>query len=220
MAGIRIVLLGPPGAGKGTQAKLLQEKFEACQISTGDILRKAVSDKTSLGELAASYIQRGALVPDGVILDLVADRVKQRDCAKGFLLDGFPRTIAQADGLEQILRTLGLELDGVLSVRVPFPVIVERLSGRRTCKACGTMYHVAFEPPKNDGVCDKCGGVLYQREDDREDTVAARLKVYESQTAPLADYYRAKGLLRDIEGVGSVEEINRRVIAALGDDAR
>jgi adenylate kinase len=179
-----------------------------------------VSEKTSLGELAASYIQRGALVPDGVILDLVADRVKQKDCATGFLLDGFPRTIAQADGLERILQASGLKLDRVLSVRVPLPVIVERLSGRRTCKACGTMYHVTFDPPKKAGICDKCGGVLYQREDDREETVAARLTVYETQTSPLADYYRAKGLLRDIDGVGSVDEINRRVIAALGDEAK
>jgi adenylate kinase len=220
LAGIRTVLLGPPGAGKGTQAKLLQERFEACQISTGDILRKAVAEKTPLGELAASYIQRGALVPDNVILDLVAARLKEPDCAKGFLLDGFPRTIAQADGLQKILQALGMELDHVLAVRVPLPVIVERLSGRRTCEGCGAMYHTVFGPPKEVGRCDSCGGALYQREDDREETVAARLKVYENQTAPLIDYYRTKGLLRDIDGVGGVDEINRRVIAALGDEER
>jgi adenylate kinase len=217
LAGIRVVLLGPPGAGKGTQAKLLQEMFEACQISTGDILRKAVADKTPVGQEAAGYINRGALVPDGVILKLVAERVREKDCEKGFLLDGFPRTIAQADGLQEILARSGLQLDCVLSVRVPTEIIIERLSGRRTCKDCGAMYHVVFGPPKNAGVCDKCGGALYQREDDREETIAARLKVYEDQTAPLIEYYREQGLLREIDGVGSVEEIRRRVIEALGE---
>jgi adenylate kinase len=217
LAGIRVVLLGPPGAGKGTQAKLLQEIFEACQISTGDILRKAVAESTPLGQKAASYINSGALVPDDVILNLVAERVKEEDCAKGFVLDGFPRTIAQADGLRQILEPLGLQLDRVLSVQVPAQVIVERLSGRRTCKACGAMYHVVFSPSKKPGVCDKCGGALLQRDDDREETIATRLKVYENQTAPLIDYYRRRGLLREIDGVGSIEEIRRRVIAALGD---
>lgn len=217
MAGIRVVLLGPPGAGKGTQAKLLQEMFEACQVSTGDILRKAVADKTPLGEEAAGYINRGALVPDGVILNLVAERVREKDCEKGFLLDGFPRTLAQADGLQKILERSLLELDCVVSVRVPTEVIIERLSGRRTCKDCGAMYHVVFGPPKKAGVCDKCGGDLYQREDDREETIAARLKVYEDQTAPLIEYYREQGLLREIDGVGSVDEIRRRVIEALGE---
>ena len=211
------MLLGPPGAGKGTQAKLLQEMFEACQISTGDILRKAVADKSPLGQEAASYLNSGALVPDDVILKLVAERLKEKDCAKGFLLDGFPRTIAQADGLQQILKPLGLKLDRVFSVQVPREVIVERLSGRRTCKECGAMYHTAFGPSKKAGVCDKCGGDLRQRDDDREETIAARLKVYESQTAPLVDYYRKQGLLREIDGVGSVEEIRGRVLAALGD---
>lgn len=217
MAGIRVVLLGPPGAGKGTQAKLLQEMFEACQISTGDILRKAVAEQSPLGQEAASYIKSGALVPDGVILNLVAERVKEKDCAKGFLLDGFPRTIAQADGLQKILKPLALQLDCVLSVQVPTQIIVERLSGRRTCTDCGAMYHVVFGPPKKAGVCDQCGGSVYQRDDDREEIIAARLKVYEDQTAPLVKYYREQGLLREIDGVGSVEEIRRRVIEALGD---
>ncbi len=217
MAGIRVVLLGPPGAGKGTQAKLLQEKFQGCQISTGDILRKAVAEKTPLGKQAASYIDRGALVPDEVILNLVGQRIKEKDCANGFLLDGFPRTVAQADGLQQILRSLGQQLDGVLSVQVPAPVIVERLSGRRTCRECGAMYHVAFSPSKKSAVCDHCDGVLYQRNDDRPETIENRLKVYEEQTAPLVDYYRERGLLRQIDGVGSVEEIHHRVAQALGD---
>ena len=212
-----MVLLGPPGAGKGTQAKLLQEMVEACQIATGDILRKAVKERTELGAQAASYINRGALVPDKVILDLVGERIQQTDCAKGFLLDGFPRTLPQADGLEEILKTLGLELDCVLAVEVPHSTIVERLSGRRTCKACGAMYHVVFHPPARDGRCDKCDGALFQRDDDREETVETRLKVYDTQTAPLMDYYRRRGLLRAIDGVGSVEEIRGRVVHALGD---
>jgi adenylate kinase len=170
-----------------------------------------------LGEEAAGYINRGALVPDGVILNLVAERVREKDCEKGFLLDGFPRTLAQADGLQKILERSSLELDSVVSVRVPTEVIIERLSGRRTCKDCGAMYHVVFGPPKKAGVCDKCGSDLYQREDDREETIAARLKVYDDQTAPLIEYYREQGLLREIDGVGSVEEIRRRVIEALGE---
>jgi len=216
LAGMRVVLLGPPGAGKGTQAKLLQEMFEGCQISTGDILRKAVAEKTALGQKAASYIDRGALVPDELILELVAQRIREKDCANGFILDGFPRTVAQADGLQQILESLGLELDGVLSVQVPPQVIVERLSGRRTCKDCGAMYHVDFGASKRAGVCDHCGGALYQRNDDSPETIQARLQVYENQTAPLVNYYRQQGLLRDIDGVGSVPEIQERVTQALG----
>jgi adenylate kinase len=190
--------------------------FEACQISTGDILRKAVAEQSPLGKQAASYIAGGALVPDDLILDLVAQRVKEKDCASGFLLDGFPRTVAQADGLQRILKSLGLELDAVLSVQVPPQVIIERLSGRRTCKDCGAMYHVTFGPSKEGGVCDRCGGALAQRNDDIPETIDARLKVYENQTAPLVDYYRAQGLLKEIDGIGSVEEIQKRVARALG----
>lgn len=216
-AGARVVLLGPPGAGKGTQAKLLQEQFGACQISTGDILRQAVAQKTQLGLEAAQYIQRGALVPDGVIVNLVAERLKQDDCAKGFILDGFPRTIPQADGLDAILKRMNLSLNGVLSVQVPKAVIIERLAGRRTCRSCGALYHVVFDPPQNPAACDRCGGELFQRDDDREDTVAHRLRVYQEQTAPLIEYYRERGLLREIDGVGTVDEIRDRVARALGD---
>jgi adenylate kinase len=216
LAGIRVVLLGPPGAGKGTQAKLLQEKFQACQISTGDILRKAVADRTPLGKQAASYLDRGALVPDDVILNLVAERIREKDCASGFLLDGFPRTVAQADGLQEILKDLGQDLDGVLSVQVPKEVLVERLSGRRSCKDCGAMYHVSLSPSKEYGRCDHCHGTLYQRNDDNPQTVETRLNVYDSQTAPLVDYYRQQGLLREIDGVGGVDEIHHRVLQALG----
>ena len=211
-----MVLLGPPGAGKGTQAKLLQEEFAACQISTGDILRQAVAQQTPLGQEAAQYINRGALVPDDVIVNLVAERLKQKDCEKGFILDGFPRTIAQAESLDAILKRMNLSLNGVLSVQVPEQVIIERLAGRRTCKSCGALSHVAFNPPKKAGVCDRCGGELFQRDDDREGTIANRLKVYESQTAPLADYYRERGLLRAIDGVGAIDQIRTRVNEALG----
>jgi adenylate kinase len=218
--GIRVILLGAPGAGKGTQAKLLQEQFGVCQISTGDILRKAVVEQTSLGKEASQYIRRGALVPDDVIINLVAERLKEKDCEQGFILDGFPRTIAQAESLQAILQTRDLVLDGVLSVRVPHNVIVERLTGRRTCKNCGTLKHVAFDPPRKQGVCDRCGGELYQRDDDREETITARLKVYDTQTAPLEGYYRERGLLNEIDGVGKVEDVRNRIAHVLGDLAQ
>ena len=218
MAGaVRVVLLGPPGAGKGTQAKLLQEEFGAVQISTGDILRKAVAEQTPLGKQAGEYINRGALVPDGLIVNLVAERLKEKDCQSGFLLDGFPRTIPQAESLDEILKTMGLNLNCVLSVQVPQNIIVERLAGRRTCKKCGALCHVVFNPPKQSGVCDRCGGELYQRDDDREQTITNRLQVYENQTAPLVDYYSQRGLLRAVDGVGEIAQIRARVIAALGD---
>jgi adenylate kinase len=216
LASVRVVLLGPPGAGKGTQAKLLRDRFEACQISTGDILRKAVADKSPLGKEAESYLSRGELVPDDVIVRLVGERLKQRDCAKGFVLDGFPRTLPQAESLEGILRAMALPLDGVLSIQVPHDVIVQRLAGRRNCQNCGALYHVNFDPPRDGETCDRCGGRLLQRDDDREETITTRLRVYESQTAPLANYYRERGNLREIDGVGKVEDIQKRIIDSLG----
>ena len=215
MASVRVVLLGPPGAGKGTQAKLLRDRFEACQISTGDILRKAVADKTPLGKEAESYLSRGELVPDDVIVRLVGERLKQQDCAKGFVLDGFPRTLPQAESLEGILKAMALPLDGVLSIQVPHDVIVQRLAGRRNCQNCGSLYHVNFNPSRNGETCDRCGGRLQQRDDDREETITTRLRVYESQTAPLANYYRKHGNLREINGVGKVEDIQKRIIESL-----
>ena len=212
----RVVLLGPPGAGKGTQAKLLEQEFGAVQISTGDILRKAVADQTPLGTQAGDYIKRGALVPDDVIIKLIAERLQHKDCAKGFVLDGFPRTIPQAESLDAILKTLGLSLNCVLSVQVPREVIIERLAGRRTCKQCGALSHMVFDPPKKVGVCDRCGGELFQRDDDREETIANRLSVYEAQTAPLMDHYRRQGALREIDGIGSIPEIRSRIMTALG----
>jgi adenylate kinase len=217
LAGLRVILLGPPGAGKGTQAKLLQEKSSACQISTGDILRKAVTEQSPLGKQASEYINRGALVPDNVIVKLVGERLKRKDCEKGFILDGFPRTIEQARSLQKILETMGLALHGVLSMQVPPEVIVERLAGRRTCKNCGALYHRDFDPPRKEGTCDRCGGELFQRNDDREETIKARLMVYHTQTAPLIDFYREQGILREIDGVGKVAEIRRRLMDALGE---
>ena len=215
-ASARVVLLGPPGAGKGTQAKLLEQEFGAVQISTGDILRKAVADQSPLGKQAEDYIKRGALVPDDLITNLIAERLQQADSARGFLLDGFPRTIPQAQSLDGLLKKLALSLNGVLSVQVPRAVIIERLAGRRTCKECGALCHMVFDPPKRDGVCDRCGGELFQREDDKEETIANRLAVYDAQTAPLVDYYRRQGILQEINGVGSIDEIRARVIKALG----
>ena len=218
MTGVaRVVLLGAPGAGKGTQAKLLHDEFGAVQISTGDILRKAVADETALGKQAASFIDRGALVPDDIIVNLIAGRLKEKDCARGFLLDGFPRTIPQAEGLDGILDPMGLSLNCVLSVQVPQSMLIERLAGRRTCRQCGALGHVVFNPPKIAGICDHCGGELYQRDDDKEATIAERLKVYERQTAPLVDYYRKRGLLRVIDGVGEIAQVRARVNAALGE---
>jgi adenylate kinase len=216
LASVRVVLLGPPGAGKGTQAKLLRDRFEACQISTGDILRKAVADRTLLGKEAGTYLNRGELVPDDVIVRLVGERLKQKDCAKGFVLDGFPRTLPQAESLEGILKAMGLPLDGVLSMQVPPEVIVQRLAGRRNCQDCGALYHLNFDPPRNGETCDRCDGHLQQRDDDREETITTRLRVYESQTAPLANYYRQRGNLREIDGVGKVEDIQKRIVEALG----
>lgn len=219
MASLRVVLLGPPGAGKGTQAKLLREKFEACQVSTGDILRKAVADQSPLGKEASAYIGRGDLVPDGVIVKLVAERLKEKDCEPGFILDGFPRTIPQAQSLESILEKMGLGLQSVLLVQVPHRIIVERLAGRRTCKNCGALFHLNFNPSTREGICDRCGGELLQRDDDREETISARLKVYDNQTAPLVDYYRQRGILREIDGVGSVDDIRNRLTKALEEPA-
>lgn len=213
---MRVLFLGPPGAGKGTQAKLLTEEFGACQVSTGDILRKAVKEKTPLGKKASKFMAKGALVPDALMVTVIADRLRQDDYRKGFILDGFPRTLDQADGLETILNDMGLGLDCVFSLKVSQRLIVQRLEGRRSCRRCGALYHLIFQAPVNKGICDRCEGELYQREDDREETVRARLRVYEKQTGPLIDYYRKKGLLKEIDGVGSVEEIQNRIRRAWG----
>lgn len=213
---MRLVLLGAPGAGKGTQAKRLIEKYGIPQISTGDILRQNVADGTPLGKEAKSYMDKGELVPDRIILGLVGDRLKKDDCKKGYILDGFPRNIAQAEALDKMLNDLNMPLTAALSVDVPFDDLMKRLTGRRTCRNCGQMFNIYFSPPKKDGVCDKCGGELYQRDDDKEETIKKRLEVYEASTAPLIDYYHKKGILKSVIGVGNIDEIFERVCTALG----
>ncbi len=213
---MRLILLGPPGAGKGTQAKLLVERLRVPQISTGDMLRAAVKAGTSLGQEAKQFMDRGALVPDGVIIGLVRERLQQADCARGYILDGFPRTVAQAEALGSMLAELGAGLDHVLSLEVPTEDLVQRIAGRRTCRNCGAMYHIRFSPSATDGRCDACNGETYQRDDDREDTVRRRLTVYTDQTAPLIRFYDAEGRLRRVPGTGEIAEIFQRVTRALG----
>lgn len=212
---MRLVLLGAPGAGKGTQAKMLIEKYKIPQISTGDILRKAVADSTPLGKEAKVIMDKGELVPDKIVLGLVEERVKQDDCKKGFILDGFPRNTAQAEALDKMLNATGLPIDSALSVDVPKDDLMKRLTGRRTCKNCQQMYDVYYSPPKKDALCDKCGGELFQRGDDKEDTIKKRLEVYDAQTAPLIDYYNKKGILKSVMGVGNIDEIFNKVCALL-----
>lgn len=204
---MRIVLLGAPGAGKGTQAKKLIEKYGIPQISTGDILRKAVADGTPLGKEAKSYMDKGELVPDSVVIGLVKERLGQDDCKKGFILDGFPRNTAQAETLDGVLSEMNMPLQVALSVDVDLDILMKRLTGRRTCKGCGQMFNVYFSPPQKEGVCDKCGGELYQRDDDKEETIKKRLEVYEAQTAPLIDYYQGKGILKRVNGEGDIDQI-------------
>jgi adenylate kinase len=213
---MRIILLGPPGAGKGTQAKLLIERLGVPQISTGDMLRAAVKAGTPLGREAKAYMDRGALVPDGVIIGLVRERLQSADCIRGYILDGFPRTVAQAEALEKTLLDLRLSLDHVLCLEVPPEDLVVRIAGRRTCRVCGAMSHVRFSPAKRDGVCDACGGETYQRDDDREDTVRRRLEVYAQETEPLVRFFGGRGLLRRIAGTGEIPEIFARMVESLG----
>ncbi|HWP64540.1 MAG TPA: adenylate kinase [Candidatus Limnocylindria bacterium] len=212
---MRIVMIGPPGAGKGTQAKLLQQRFNIPQISTGDMLREAERRDTPLGRVAAHFMSEGRLVPDDVVIGIVDDRLREPDCARGFILDGFPRTVAQAEALDRLLQQQGRRLDAVLLIQVPDQEIVRRLSGRLICRACGAPFHREFDPPKQAGRCDRCGGELYQREDDQPDRIATRLAVLARETAPVVDYYRSTGLLVDIAGTGSQAEVFSRVEAAL-----
>jgi adenylate kinase len=212
---MRMVLLGAPGAGKGTQAKKLIEKYGIPQISTGDILRKAVADRTPLGKEAKSYMDKGELVPDSVVIGLVKERIAQEDCKNGYILDGFPRNTSQAEVLDKVLADISAPLDIALSVDVEKDVLMKRLTGRRTCKSCGQMYNVYFSPSKKDGVCDRCDGELFQRDDDREETIKKRLDVYETQTAPLIKYYSKKGILKTVQGIGSIDDIFRKVCAVL-----
>jgi adenylate kinase len=215
---MRIVLLGGPGSGKGTQAKKLVEKLGIPQVSTGDIFRAALKEGTPMGLKAKTYMDKGELVPDEVVIGVVEERLAKPDLNKGFMLDGFPRTLPQAEALDKILQAQGKPLDHAILVDVPEEELVTRLSGRRTCKnaECGMMYHVKFNPPTKEGICDKCGKELYQRDDDSEATVRERLTVYNKQTAPLIDYYQKKGLLRSVEGVGPIDRIFASIEKVLG----
>ena len=208
---MNLILFGPPGAGKGTQAQFIVEGFRIPQISTGDMLRAAVKAQTPLGLKAKAIMESGGLVSDEVVLGIVQERLAQSDCESGFVLDGFPRTIPQALSLGDILAGLGRAIDHVISLDVDNAEIIQRLSGRRTCSACGKGYHVLYDPSKNADVCDVCGGALMQREDDKEATVKNRLDVYDRQTAPLKEYYEQAGLLRHINGCGPIRDIQQQI---------
>jgi adenylate kinase len=208
---VRIAFLGPPGAGKGTQARDLARAWSVPHIATGDMLREAVAAGTALGREAKAYMDRGALVPDDVIIAMIAERLRDPDARSGFLLDGFPRTIPQAEGLERLLKDIGQPLERVIYFDVAEPELVRRLTGRRVCRGCGHSFHVVSNPPRREGVCDACGGELYQRVDDSESTVRNRLSVYRTQTAPLLEWYAARGLLVTVEGEGPIADIARRL---------
>jgi adenylate kinase len=213
---VRLVLLGPPGAGKGTQARMLETRLGAPQIASGDLLRAAVRNRTTLGLKAKEYMDRGALVPDELVLGLIDERLNQPDAKGGFILDGFPRTVAQAETLAKMLEGRDQELDKVVAIIVPDDEIVKRISGRRTCRNCGAMYHVIYDPPRNMNMCNSCNGELYQRDDDAEDTVRTRLEVYATSTHPLLEYYGRLGLLAEVDGIGRPEDIEQRLLAAVG----
>lgn len=211
---MRVVLVGPPGSGKGTQGDLLQRELSVPHISSGDLLRESALAGTFEGRMAKDFMDRGQLVPDEVVIGLIKSRVAQQDCRKGFVLDGFPRNPAQAEKLQEVLdRSSGV--DHVVALEVPVQTIVGRLSGRRTCRDCGKLYHVSFNPPKVEGRCDVCGGELFVREDDRESTVRERLAVYNRQTEPLMGYYAGRGLLRRVNGEASTAQVTERILAVV-----
>ena len=212
---LRAVLLGPPGAGKGTQAAKVIEKYNVPHISTGDIFRANIKEGTELGKKAKGYMDEGKLVPDELVVNLVTDRLQKDDCKEGFLLDGFPRTIFQAEQLDKFLSENGQKLDIVLNFKVRKDVLIERIAGRRVCKSCGASFHVVNVPPKKEGICDVCGGELFQRKDDNRETVENRINVYESETAPLIGYYEKQGVLVDFDGEKSHEEVFADVVKAI-----
>lgn len=216
---MKLVLLGPPGAGKGTQATGIAEKYAIPHISTGDIFRFNIKNETELGKEVKSYLDQGALVPDALTVRIVKDRLNQADCANGFLLDGFPRTIAQAKALDEYLAEKNEELDAVINIDVEAEVLITRLSGRRVCKECGETYHIQNKPPKVDGVCDICQGTVIHRADDSEETVRNRIAVYEDQTAPLIAYYEEKGQLFTVDGTEPVHAVQEKIFSALDKDA-
>ncbi len=213
---MNVILLGPPGVGKGTQAKFIGEKWWIPQISTGDMFRHALKNQTELGKKADIFMKAGQLVPDQIVVAMVEERVKQPDCAAGFVLDGFPRTVAQADALTAMLAKSGKKIDCVLNFELATDELIKRLSGRRVCKNCGATYHAEFSPTQKPGICDRCGGETYQRADDAENTVQERLQVYQRQTAPLIEYYQNKNLLKTLSAAGSVAAIAAGIQNILG----
>ena len=213
---MKIVLLGPPGAGKGTQADVLVKKLLVPHISTGDMFRAAISNGTELGKEAKAYMDKGQLVPDIVTVGIIRDRISMSDCREGFLLDGFPRTLPQAEALDNLMNEMSTSLDAVLNISVPLDRLIDRLTGRRMCRNCGTIYHLLYNAPEVENVCDACGGELYQRDDDKEATVKSRLDVYEAQTAPLISYYEQKGILHTINGDLPINAVTAQLGEALG----
>ncbi|MDW7739233.1 MAG: adenylate kinase [Bacillota bacterium] len=210
-----IILIGPPGAGKGTQAKKLVNEFNLAYVSTGDILRNAVKEETALGRKAREYMDQGKLVPDELVVEIVRERLLEPDCREGVLLDGFPRTVSQAVFLDKVLLKLGLNIDLALLIEVDEDELIDRLTGRRVCSDCGANFHIKFKPPKVRNVCDQCGGELYQRDDDTLETVQERLSVYKEQTAPLAEYYQDKKLLKIIDGNHEIEMVYKQIAGFL-----
>ena len=213
-----IVLLGPPGAGKGTQAQLVSDELKLPHISSGDIFRENLKNQTELGKKAEEYINRGELVPDGITISMIKERLSRQDCESGALLDGFPRTPAQAEALDEMLTSLGNKVKAVPYIYVPDEVLIERLTGRWTCRACGHVFHVKFNPPRVTGKCDLCGSELYQREDDKKETVTQRIRVYKEQTQPLIEYYRDRGTLMEIDGSQSIEKVSAVLLATLANE--
>lgn len=215
---MRLILLGPPGAGKGTQAAGIVKTFNIPHISTGDIFRKNLKEGTELGTRAKSFMDKGLLVPDELVVEIVQDRLKEEDCKPGFLLDGFPRTRVQAEKLDEVLGNMDVRMDYVINIDVDKKILIERAVGRRICRSCGATFHVAFNPPIKESVCDLCGGELYQRSDDNEDTVSKRIQVYLDQTAPLIGYYSQKGILVDIDGEQDIDNVFKDIEKVLRGD--
>lgn len=213
---MKIIMLGAPGAGKGTQAKMLSDKYGIPHISTGDIFRANIKNNTELGKKAKGYMDAGQLVPDELVVDLVVDRIKNKDCMKGFILDGFPRTIPQAEALDYALNNQNEKIDYAVNVDVPDENIIQRMSGRRACVGCGATYHIVYNPTKKEGICDKCGQALILREDDKPETVKKRLQVYHEQTQPLIDHYEKKGALLTVDGTQDINDVFASITKVLG----